>query len=91
MTTKHFIATALASFVTLASVGPALAAFDYYEGVDINAKSGASSAVKKSDDSATGGIRTNSATYGFPTAAEPGRPVISKGGEGEYYQGISRH
>lgn len=89
MTTKHFIATALASLVTLASVGPALAAFDYYEGVDINAKSGATSAARKTDGRTTGGIRTNAATYGFPSTMKS-VPKVVKGGEGEYYQGIIR-
>ncbi|MCA1440110.1 hypothetical protein I6F07_07700 [Ensifer sp. IC4062] len=89
MTTKHFIATALASFVALASVGPALANFDYYEGVDINAKRGGTSAAKKTHGRVTGGIRTNAGTYGFPSTAKP-VPQVVKGGEGEYYQGISR-
>jgi hypothetical protein len=87
MTTKHFIATALASFVTLASVGPALATGDYYNGVDINAKNGASSAAKNTDGRATSGIRTNAATYGFPSTSKS-VPKVIKGGEGEYYQGI---
>lgn len=89
MTTKYLIATAVASLVAVASVGPALATGSYYEGIDINAKSRAPSAAKKIDGRATGGIRTNAATYGFPNATEP-RPVIAKGGEGEYYQGLSR-
>ena len=89
MTTKHYIAAAIVSFGTLASFGPALAAFDYYEGVDINAKSRAASAAKKTDDGATGGIRTNSATYGFPSTVKPVQRVV-KGGEGGYYQGLSR-
>ncbi|MDW9393076.1 hypothetical protein [Sinorhizobium meliloti] len=89
MTIKHYIAAALTSFVVLASVAPALANFDYYEGVDINAKRGTASAVKKPDGGATGGIRTNAATYGFPSTAKPVLRVV-KGGEGEYYQGLSR-
>ncbi|MDW9610840.1 hypothetical protein GHK78_10140 [Sinorhizobium meliloti] len=87
--TKHFIAISLASFVALGSVGPALASFSYYEGVDINAKSQGTSAVMKTDDRATGRIRTNAATYGFPNGAASA-PRVVKGGEGEYYQGINR-
>jgi predicted transcriptional regulator len=90
MTIKHFIAAALASFVALASVAPALANFDYYEGVDINAKRGVASAAKKPDGRATGAIRTKAATYFFPSTAKP-VPQVVKGGEGEYYQGLSRH
>ncbi|YCI06290.1 hypothetical protein M1D34_30215 (plasmid) [Ensifer sp. D2-11] len=89
MTIKHYIAAALASFVALASVAPALANFDYYEGADINVKRGATSAAKKLDGRATGGIRTKAATYGFPSTAKPD-PRVVKGGEGEYYQGLSR-
>ncbi|ASP74417.1 hypothetical protein CDO28_23825 (plasmid) [Sinorhizobium meliloti] len=90
MHTKRFIVIAVASFVAVSSVGPALATGSYYEGVDINAKREASSAVKKTDGRVTGGIRTKAATYGFPSAAGS-RPVIAKGGEGEYYHGLSRH
>ncbi|QQF06167.1 hypothetical protein [Sinorhizobium meliloti] len=90
MTTKYLIATAVASFVAIANVGPAFANFSYYEGVDINAKRGATSAARKTDGRATGGIRTNAATYGFPSTAKP-VPRVMKGGEGEYYHGISRH
>ncbi len=89
MTTEHYIAAALASFVAIASVGPAFANFDYYDGVDINAKRGANSAAEKTDGRATGGIRTNADAYGFPSTAKP-VPQVVKGGEGEYYQGISR-
>ncbi|WEX74467.1 hypothetical protein PYH37_001897 [Sinorhizobium numidicum] len=89
MTTKHYIVPAVVSFVTLASVGTAFAGGDYYEGVDISAKREPSSPTQKTDRGVTGAIRANAATYGFPHSAEPA-PVVAKGGEGEYYKGISR-
>ncbi|MQW73041.1 hypothetical protein GHK50_29080 [Sinorhizobium medicae] len=89
MITKISVSAALASFVTFASVGPAIAAFDYYEGADINAKRGAPTAVKRTDGRTTGGIRTNAATYGFSNGIKTA-PEVVKGGEGEYYQGLSR-
>lgn len=89
MITKISISAALVSFVTFASVGPAIAAFDYYEGTDINAKRGAPTAAKRTDGRTTGGIRTKAATYGFPNGIEPALKSV-KGGEGEYYQGLSR-
>jgi hypothetical protein len=64
-----------------------IATADYYNGVDINAKNGASSAAKNTDGRATSGIGTNAATYGFPSTSKS-VPKVVKGGEGEYYQGI---
>ncbi|YCI06327.1 hypothetical protein M1D34_30435 (plasmid) [Ensifer sp. D2-11] len=86
MTAKHYIAATLASFVTLASVAPAFAD-SYYDGIDINNPRGSLSAPKKT--SVARDIRTQSADYGYPGAGTA-QPVLSKGGEGEYYQGINR-
>jgi len=87
MNTKYRIVTALASLITLASVGPAFATGDYYAGVDVNAQRERPAAAKVTDRRATGSIGTKASTYGFPNARET-RPAF-KGGEGEYYHGIN--
>ncbi|PST20655.1 hypothetical protein C7U60_15815 [Mesorhizobium plurifarium] len=86
--TRHYIRMICASLAILISTGPALAGGDYYSGADVNAKRRAPSLEQNIDESRTGGLRPNAAAYGFPVHSEP--PAIAKGGEGEYYPGVSR-
>lgn len=92
MSIKHFIVAALVSIVSFGGLGPAFATGSYYKGIDPASPRQTKSVSQKLNKDATGSINPRAVTYGFPViVGQPrGSAPVNKGGEGGYYQGISR-